>query len=112
MSTKNRVTIGLDAAARKAIVSTDSLGTYEYKITTLGSEITAGTTQQAEDPIKSTSNRSKKLIEPYIFELVSNLTEEEIKVLARDTRFMHLLENIAAKFESGHKRLLELRKSL
>lgn len=109
---QNVVTVSLDITARKAVVYIDNIETYVYKITVLGSEITAGSTQQSEDPIKRAFDSNRKLIEPYIFELVSNVSEEEIRVLARDTKFMLLLESIAAKFESGHNRLLEVRKSL
>lgn len=107
---QNLITIGLNITVHKAIVSTGNFATHEYKITILGSEITAGTTRQVEDPIESTSDRSKKLIEPYIFELVSNLAQEEIRVLACDTKFMLLLESINTKFEGGYKRLMGLRK--
>ncbi|MGB8086337.1 MAG: hypothetical protein WCF07_08620, partial [Nitrososphaeraceae archaeon] len=50
---QNLITIGLNITVHKAIVSTGNFATHEYKITILGSEITAGTTRQVEDPIES-----------------------------------------------------------
>ena len=106
---QDSITIKLNVQAHRAVVSSGKTRIYEYKITRLDSDITAGITQKLEDPIKSTLNRSKKIIEPYIFELVSNLTEDEIRLLARDTRFMLLLEDMNIKFNSGYKRLMGLR---
>jgi len=102
------VTIKLNTRAFKAEILTGKNITHEYKITILGSDITVGTTRKLENPIKSTSERSRKIIEPYIFELLSNLEEDEIKVLAHDTKFMLLLDSIHTN-ESGYERLMELR---
>jgi hypothetical protein len=107
---ENLITIRLNTQAYKAEVSIGKITIYEYKITIFGSDITVGTAQKLEDPIKSTLNRSKKIIEPYIFKLVSNLGEDEMRVLANDTKFMRLLDDINTKFEAGFKRLMELRK--
>jgi hypothetical protein len=100
----------MNAQAYKAVISTDETVRFEYKITILGSDITVGTTRKLEDPVKSTSERSRKIIEPYIFELVSDLKQNEMRVLAHDTKFMLLLDEMNHKFESGYKQLMQLRK--
>ncbi|MGA7367782.1 MAG: hypothetical protein WBX01_01545, partial [Nitrososphaeraceae archaeon] len=107
---KDCVTIKLNAQAYKAVISTGETVKFEYKVAILGSDITVGTTRKLEDPIKSTSERSRKIIEPYIFELVSNLEQNEMSVLAHDTKFMLLLDEMNHKFESGYKHLMQLRK--
>jgi hypothetical protein len=68
-----------------------------------------GTTNRLDDPIKSTSERSRKIIEPYIYEIVSNLEQDEMRLLAHDTKFMLLLEEMNQKYQSGYERLMGLR---
>jgi hypothetical protein len=82
---------------------------YEYKINQLGSEITVGTTQKLEDPIRSTVERSRKIVEPYIFELVSTLEQDNMKVLAHDTKFMLVLDDMNTRFKNGYNTLMEFR---
>jgi hypothetical protein len=107
---QNSIIIRSNAQAHKAEVYIDKTRIHEYKTTVIGSEITVGTAQKLEDPIKSSLERSKKIIEPYIFYLVSNLEHDEMRSLARDTKFMRLLDEMNSKFESGYELLMELRK--
>jgi hypothetical protein len=102
-------TIKLNTQAHKANVSINRIMVYEYKINQLGSEITVGTTQKLEDPIRSTVERSRKIVEPYIFELVSTLEQDNMKVLAHDTKFMLVLDDMNTRFKNGYNTLMEFR---
>jgi hypothetical protein len=93
---------------------------YEYKIARAGSEIFVGGLQPPEDPIKRTLDYSSSIMRSQIHELVSDIGSESSQdkmsnaVLARDDKFMALLEDVRNKdqfnYEKGYNQLMELRK--
>jgi hypothetical protein len=118
-----RIIIKLDLTRGRAIATANvdnNVKTYEYEIINFGSDIVACSTQSFEELIKRILD-SRRLIEAPIYELVSNLGKigseiqkemDSLKVLAQDTKFMRLLEDIHSNFESGYRSLIELRKHL
>jgi hypothetical protein len=106
----------LDLTRGKAIATANldnDVRTYEYEILNFGPDIIACSIESPEESIKRTLD-TRRLIEAPIYELVSNLGKrgsetQEMYSLARDTKFMRLLEDIHSNFERGYKPLMELR---
>jgi hypothetical protein len=112
------IEIKLDLRRWKAVATlkaadTREIRNYEYKVVNLLSEITVCALRPSEDAIKDALDVSL-LIEGPIFELVSNIQSGAIdnnEVLAQDTKFMTLLEDIHSKFERGYQLLMRLRRN-
>jgi DNA-binding PadR family transcriptional regulator len=114
------IVIKLDLTRGKATATANVdnyVRTYEYEILNFGPDIIACSTQSSEELLKRTLD-SRRLIEAPIYELVSNVGKrgsetqievDSLKVLAQDTKFMSLLEDIHSNFERGYKPLMELR---
>jgi len=117
------VVIELNIEEGKAVATLtnfdDNSRKYEYKIAKSGSEISVGTVRPPEDPIKRTLDYSRSLIEQLIYELVSHIDYESAEgeqnniILAQDTKFMSMLEEIYKtthnQFERGYNQLMGLR---
>jgi hypothetical protein len=117
-ASKVSIVIKLDTIRGKGIATKESdtdPKKYEYKMLNLFSEPTAFR------PIENNNGLfSKMLVETPMYDLVTDIgsasaqTQQEdiITLLAKDTKFMKVVEEIHTKFEDGYNRLMSNRKNL
>ena len=113
------IVIKLDDTRRKAIATAEidnNSRKYEYTVLNHFSEIMACTPEDN----KSHALDTRALLAAPIYELVSDIGRESVfqeemknnRLLAQDTNFSRLLDDIHNNFETGYNRLMKLRQKL
>ncbi|HEY7082381.1 MAG TPA: hypothetical protein VH500_22045 [Nitrososphaeraceae archaeon] len=116
-ASKLSIVIKLEKTEGKAIATKESNTEpkkYEYKILNYFSELTA-----FRPKINNGRFDSTRLVEMTMYDLVTDIgstsarTQQEdiIRLLAKDTKFMNVVEEIHTRFTNGYNRLMAIRKN-
>lgn len=116
-ASKVSIVIKLEITGGKAIATKESNTepkNYEYKILNYFSEPTAFRRKENNNRLNT-----KRLVETPVYDLVSGIgsasaevqQEDVIRLLAKDSKFMNVVEETHTKFTHGYNRLMAIRKN-